>query len=145
MNLKSISFLGLITVSASLYSCTNSVKGTATSEPTFEVIESFKTPIVRGAGSLKGMRIGLSYLVSDFDIDSIKYEGIITTPSILKASNDTVWVEAFFYPNQFLVDGSENTNEFSSNQCTIFSHHQSKKNQLVISNLKLVTDLTMWK
>ena len=145
MSLKSISFLGLIIVSVFLYSCTNSAKGTTTSETNFEVIESFKTPIIRGAGMLKGMRIGLRYLTSGGDIDSIKYEGIKVSPSILKTSHDTVWVEAFFYPNQFLANGSENTKEFSSNQCTIFYHYQSKKNQTVISNLKLITDLTMWK
>ena len=146
MKLKLLSILGLITFSVILFSCTSSVKGTAANENSVVILDSFQTPIIRGAGQLKGMRIGVNALLANQSfIDSIKYEDQTMAVSLLKTINDTVWVEAYFYPKEFNKEGVENTTEYASKQCVIFYHDKSVNDKIVISNLKLITDHTMWK
>jgi hypothetical protein len=146
MSLRLLSFLGLIAFSVILLSCSNSVKGIATNENSVVILESFQTPIIRGVGQLKGMRIGIKAVVTNqLEIDSILFEGLTTTTSTLKTNNDTIWVDAFFYPKKYLENRTENTTEFSAKKCTVFYHNKLKSNKVVVSNLKLVTDHTMWK
>ena len=103
MSLRILSFLGLIAFSAILLSCSNSVKGIATNEHSIVILESFQTPIIRGVGQLKGMRIGIKAVVTNqLEIDSILFEGLTTTASTLKTNNDTIWVDAFFIQKNIL-------------------------------------------
>lgn len=147
MSFKLFTILGLVTFSALLFACTNSVKGTATNENSVVILDSFRNPIIRGAGKLKGMRIGVkTILANEALVDSIKYEGQTVAATLLKTINDTAWVEAYFYPKQFNKEGVENTTEYSSKRCSVFYHDKSVNDAIfVVSDLKLVTDHTMWK
>ena len=145
MSLKLISIIGLITISLAFYSCSNTINGSNAKDNSIEVISSFKTPVIRGAGQLKGMRIGVQAIVNQAMIDSILYEGKSTTSSLLQTINDTVWVEAYFYPSEYQNNGVPNTTEYSSEKCTVFYHDKSGNKEFVIADLKLVTDPTMWK
>jgi hypothetical protein len=144
----SILISGVFLIFSTLFSCTNTKKGTNNAQNKFEVLDAFQTPVIRGAGDSKGMRIVLKVVAPTHTIlDSISYENITKPTNQLKTLNDTLWVDSYFYPNSDKVRGTEsvNTQEFSSTRCKLYFHNQSGAQETEINNLKLKTDPTNWK
>lgn len=139
----SIAFLMFST----LFSCSSTEKGTSQVQNNLEVLEAFQTPIVRGAGNTKGMRIALKVIKpNQMSVDSIRYEGITKPVNQLKSVNDTLWIDSYFYSNSDQIMGAEPSTpkEFSSKSCQLYFHQQNDVQQIEITDLKLETDSSIW-
>jgi len=110
------------------------------------VLKAFQTPIIRGAANPKGKQITIKLEVNNqITIDSIQYEDLIQPVNILKESNDTIWVNAFFYPVSTNKLGEENKSmEFVSNDCLLFFHTKKNSGTLAIAEMEVIYDTTKW-
>jgi hypothetical protein len=146
---KTITPLFILALSLIIISC-NFNKGIKQSNDTIAVIKAIKTPIVGGALKARGIRIGLqiTHKRSQITADSITYQGFSQPITKIAESGDTIWVESYFYPNQKITITNDNKPiKYTSNSCTVHYHiHRSHKvnSSLLIKNLKLVQDPTLW-
>jgi len=112
----------------------------------FQVISAIQTPIVGGASTSRGMRIGLQ-LVSQKPVtaDSIIYEGFAQPVTEIKKTQDTLWIESYFYPNQKMtISKNSEPIQFTANSCTLFYHHEKNSASILIKKMEMVEDPTKW-
>lgn len=127
--------------------CSSSNSKTSNSSHKVVVISSFYSPVIRGAGASKGMKIGIQLIApSSFTLDSLTYEGITKEITVVKSAGDTLWTESYFYPN------SKNTEEqqtkehvFSANTCVLQYTNGKKAMPLMVTDMQLSTDSQFWK
>jgi len=138
--MTTISFLVLL-----LSGCTTPNKVTNSNQDHPIVIKAFQTPIIRGAASPRGKRITLMVEKnSQITLDAIQYENINQPINILKKSNDTIWVDAYFYPNSTINITEDNNIEFVSNSCLLFYHTKKDSGTLSIAEMEVIYDTTKW-
>ena len=132
-----------------IVSC-NSSKGTGfTNTNEIQIIKANQTLIVSGANGIKGKRISLSILVNNgITLDSIQYESYFQGVNLIKTNNDTLFVDAHFYPIRsasHLNDSSNpNASLFTSNDCTLFYHTNQKTKSIIIKDLIVLNDNAKW-
>ena len=138
----------ILTISLISISCNSSKEGITSSKNEVEIISSTQTILVSGASGIKGRRISISLIkLGNITLDSIQYESFFQSVNIIKTNNDTVFIDAHFYP---IYPANSNLDligdrAFKSNQCTLFYHSDKKSKSKIISDLKMVTDPTKWK
>ena len=103
-NFKSFTVLMIIMVVLANFSCKNSESAAVKNEE-LKVVESIKTPIVRGAGG-RGMKIMLNIKKPVLvQLDSVVYNGRASDVSEFKVMKESVWFESFFYNEEKSIRG----------------------------------------
>jgi hypothetical protein len=148
--LKSPSYWMIIIFTLFIFTSCNSSKdtgGITSNEVT--IIKGNQTIIVSGANGIKGKKISLSVLVKEGVIlDSIQYESFYQPINIIESKNDTLFVDAHFYPIRSAknLTSSSNpiANSFTSNDCTVYYHTGKKAKTIIVRDLKVITNNTKW-
>ena len=136
-------YLGVFLISILMISCFSQQKSHSHTSENIVIEEAFRTPIIRGPGQSKGLRIGIKATISEgTTLDSISYENLTRPVNKIRTEKDIVWTDAFFYPNQSQLSGDK---EFTANKCVLYYSIQKESKSIPISDLTLVTDNTKWK
>ncbi len=129
----------------SLGSCVSTENTTKIPTENLTILSATYTPVIRGAGRSKGVKIQITALRSEgISVDSIHYEMLFKPAELVRNSEDTIWLEAFFYPNH-KKEGSELETGFSSAECRLFYTSNKETKSLFLKNMELVSSPTQWK
>lgn len=124
--------------------CSIAQKSTQPVADNITVLSTTYTPIIKGAGSPRGVKINVKAIGTEkTTIDSIRYESMVKPVDIVKKHADTLWVEASFHPVRSIDETS--AKEFTANSCDILYHNSKKTGSITIKNMELRTDTQFWK
>lgn len=142
---KNVLFLIAISFLSGIYSCASSQKMDATKSKDVTIISATYSPVIRGANAPKGRRIEITLVTkTDLVMDSIHYATQMEPVELVHISQDTIWVEAYFYPNPNLENRTEGIN-FTSNDCELYFTKNKNAKSIFIKNMALKKSDIQWR
>ncbi len=138
--------LYFISICLTISSCSFNKDINQSNSHPFEIISAVQTPLVGGANKSRGMRIGLQLITQKpLTADSIIYEGFSQPVTEIKKTQDTLWIESYFYPNQKMtISKNSEPVQFMANSCTLFYHYENTNAFIHIKKMEMVQETTQW-